>query len=88
MSVSFDLPESIERQLREELGDLDAAAKEATLVELYRQGKLSHGKFAEGLGVSRYQADAVLKRYGVIEDLPTLAEFDEQLDSVRKRLDR
>ena len=82
MSVTFNLPESIEKQLREELGDLDQAAKEAALIELYRQGTLSHGKLAESLGLSRYETDAVLKRHHVTEDLPTLDEIDEQVASL------
>jgi predicted HTH domain antitoxin len=85
-TISFQLPDSIEKQLREEIGDLAAAAKEATLVELYRQGQLSHGRFAEALGISRYEADAVLKRHNVTEDLLTREEFDEQLASLRKLL--
>ena len=84
MTVSFSLPENIEKQLRAELGDLDQAAKEAALVELYRLGKLSHGKLAESLGVSRYETDALLKRHNVTEDLVTLDEFNEQVDDLRK----
>jgi predicted HTH domain antitoxin len=86
MTVSFELPDNIEKQLRQELDDLDAAAKEATLVELYRQGQLSHGKLAESLGISRYETDAVLKRHNVTEDLLTRAEFDEQTIGLRKLL--
>src|SRR5436309_9927996 len=61
-TVSFQLPADVEQQLRRELGDLNAVAKEAALVELYRHGQLSHGKLAESLGLSRYETDAVLKR--------------------------
>jgi predicted HTH domain antitoxin len=86
MSVSFELPESIEKELRDELGDLDQAAKQAALVELYRQGKLSHGKLAESLEISRYETDALLKRHRVIEDLPTLGEIDEQIAALGKHL--
>ena len=85
-TVSFQLPDSIELHLRQELGDLGAAAKEAALVELYRQGQLSHGKLAESLGISRYEADAVLKRHNVTEDLLTREEFDEQVVSLRQSL--
>ncbi|MDZ4782302.1 MAG: UPF0175 family protein [Planctomycetia bacterium] len=86
MSITFDLPEDVEAQLRRELGDLDQAAKEAALVELYRQGKLSHGRFAESLGISRYEADGVLKRHNVTEDLVTMAELDEQIADFRELL--
>lgn len=85
-TVSFQLPDDVERQLRRELGDLDAAAKEAALVELYRQGRLSHGKLAEGLGISRYETDALLKRHNVTEDLLTQEEFDQQVSGLRESL--
>ena len=85
-SISFQLPDDVEQQLRRELGDVAAAAKEAPLVELYRQGRLSHGKLAECLGISRYETDAVLKRHNVSEDLLTREEFDEQLSELRKSL--
>ena len=85
-TVSFQLPDNVERQLRRELGDLDAAAKEAALVELYRQGQLSHGKLAEGLGISRYETDAVLKRHNVTEDLLSREDFDQQVSGLRELL--
>jgi len=42
-TISFDLPDSVERHLATLCDDVDAAAKEAAVVELYRQGHLSHG---------------------------------------------
>ena len=86
MTVSFNLPDNIENQLRAELGDLNQAAKEAALVELYRLGKLSHGKLAESLGVSRFETDALLKQHNVTEDLVTVDEFNEQVDGLHKIL--
>jgi predicted HTH domain antitoxin len=85
-TVSFQLPDNVEQQLRRELGDLDAAAKEAALVELYRQGQLSHGKLAQCLGISRYETDAMLKRHNVTEDLLTREEFDQQVSGLRRLL--
>ena len=85
-TVSFQLPDDVEQQLRQELGDLDAAAKEATLVELYRQGQLSHGKLAEGLGISRYETDGVLKRHNVTEDLLSREDLNRQVSDLRELL--
>jgi predicted HTH domain antitoxin len=85
-TISFQLPDDVDRRLRRELGDLDAVSKEAALVELYRQGQLSHGSLAESLGISRYEADGFLKRHNVVEDLLTQEEFDEQLNGLRKSL--
>jgi len=88
MSIAFSLPAAVEDDLRAQLGNLDEAAKEAALVELYRQGTLSHGQLAESLGISRDETNAVLKRHHVTEDLPTIEEFDEQTDQLRRLLDQ
>jgi hypothetical protein len=84
MSISFELPPDIEEQLRRELGDLDQVAKEAVLVEMYRQGRLSHGKLAACLQLSRYEIDGVLKKHHVTEDLMTEQEFAEQVSNIRE----
>jgi predicted HTH domain antitoxin len=69
MSVTFDLPPEIETGLRQAIGDLDQAAKEAALVELYRQRKLTHHELSRALGLSRFEVDALLKRRGVAYDV-------------------
>jgi hypothetical protein len=86
MPISFSLPEPIEQSLRVPLGHLDEAVKEATLVEFYRQGLLSHGQFAAALEIDRFTADGILKRHKVTEDLITKEEFDEQVTGLRKLL--
>jgi predicted HTH domain antitoxin len=88
MSISFTLPAAVEEDLRMQFGDLDAAAKEAALVELYRQQKVSHGQFSESLGISRDEANAVLQRHNVREDGLTIEEFDEQMDQLRMLVDK
>ena len=88
MSITFTLPASVEEDLRAQLGDLDKAAKEAAMVELYRQHKLSHGRLAESLEISRDEANAVLKRHNVTEDLLTIEEFDEQMARLRTLIDQ
>lgn len=87
-TISFDLPDSVERHLATLSDNVDAAAKEAAVVELYRQGQLSHGELADCLGISRMEVDGLLERHGVTEDLPTVAEFREQLEGIRNRLRR
>jgi len=87
-TISFYLPESVERHLATLSDDVDEAAKEAAVVELYRQGQLSHGALADCLGISRMEVDGLLERHGVTEDLPTVAEFREQLEAIRIRLRR
>jgi hypothetical protein len=84
MTVSFQLPSTIEEHLRRELVDLDQVAKEAALVELYRQEKLTHHELATALGLDRFETEALLRRHRVTEDCVTLEEHDQQLTTLRK----
>ncbi len=86
MAITIELPFAIEEKLRADASDLAAAGKEALLIELYREGRISHGELADGLGLSRSQADEVLSRRGVTEDLLTSAELVEQVAGLRKLL--
>ena len=88
MSISFDLPASVEDQLRRELADLDVVAKEAALVELYRQERITHHQLALSLGFERHETDRLLKRHKVVEDLPRAEELAEQTLSLRRLIDR
>lgn len=84
MSVTFELPAAIEQQLRRELANLDQLAKEAALVELYRQEKLTHHQLAAALGLDRFETEELLKRHKVTEDLMTAEEYDAQLANLRR----
>ncbi len=84
MSVTFELPATIERQLRGEWADFDAVAKEAALVELYRQAKLTHHQLATALGLDRLAVDELLKRHQVTEDLVSAEALGSQLVTLRK----
>jgi hypothetical protein len=88
MAVTFDLPSDIEQSLRHEFGDLAQAAKEAALVELYRQGRVTHQDLSRALELSRLEAEALLKRHGVTEDLPTEAEHEMAMARLRAVRDR
>jgi DNA-binding XRE family transcriptional regulator len=72
--------------LREECGNLNHMAKEAALVELYRQDKLTQHELGEALGLTRLETDAVLKNHNVTEDLPTDTELAEGLSNLRRLL--
>jgi len=87
VSISFDLPASVEDQLRRELADLDAVAKEAALVELYRQERITHHQLGLSLGLERHETDGLLKRHKVVEDLPRAEELAEQILSLRRLID-
>ncbi len=84
MSVTFDLPEAIEVQLRHDMTNLDEVVKEAALVELYRQEKLTHHQLATALGLGRLETEELLKRHNVTEDLVAADELAAQLATLRR----
>ncbi len=82
MTVTFEFPADIEQNLRRELDNMEQTVKEAALVELYRQERITQRDFARALGISRLESEAVLKRHNVTEDFPT----DEELQRALARL--
>ncbi len=61
MSITFDLPADVEKDLQQQLGDLNKAAREAFIIENYRTGNLSLGAVASLLGLeTTIQAQAWL----------------------------
>lgn len=88
MVISFEVPKSVEQTLREGCDNPSIAAKVAFLVELYRQGKLTHHELGGALDLTRYETDSLLKRHNVTEDLITLEELDEQLRTAQTIIDR
>ena len=79
MSITVQLPAELEQRLRAQTPDLEAQAKEAMLVELYRQNKLSHTELSQALGLDRLETEGVLKRHLVTDDLPTDEEYNAAL---------
>jgi predicted HTH domain antitoxin len=75
MSVTIHIPAEVELRLRAEEPDLEATAREAMLVELYRQDKVSHHELSQAMGLDRFETDGLLKKHGVTEDLPTNEEY-------------
>ncbi len=69
MSISFDIPADMESSLREQFEDLDAVAREALGVELYRQRKMTQYQLGRLLNLSRFEVDELLQRYGVFYEL-------------------
>jgi predicted HTH domain antitoxin len=65
MTIAFEIPHDIERELRSDGLDLNREAKEAYLVNLYRQERITHCQLGEALGLSRYETDGLLKHYKI-----------------------
>ena len=86
MSISFELPVAVEEQLRRDHADLDVVAKEAALVELYRQGRITQYQLGLSLDKSRFEVEELLKRHKVTEDLDTAEQVAEQITILRRLL--
>jgi predicted HTH domain antitoxin len=82
MNITFEIPQEIERGLRTNGLDMNRDAKEAYLVNLYREDRISHRELAEALGLSRYEADGLLKRYKVSPNV-TAEEMHAQATGLR-----
>jgi len=82
MTVSFQIPSKMEENLRKDVPDLDAEAKEAFLVALYRQGKVSHCALSEALELDRFETEEVLHKHNVIEDLGTAEDVLAEVRAV------
>jgi hypothetical protein len=61
MAVTFELPGDVEQNLRREFSDFDLAAKEATLLEIYRQGRISQSELSRASGCRVWRLRACLR---------------------------
>ena len=83
MTISFELSQEVDQQIRSGGGDLNRDAKEVYLMEQYRQAKLSHRQLQEALGLSFQETEELLKRRGLGQDMD-LEEFEAERDFLRK----
>ena len=83
MTISFEIPHDIEQQLRTEGDDFSGKAREAFLLELYREAKISHAQLCEALGLSFHEAEMLIKKRGAGQDLD-LDEFEAGREFLRK----
>ena len=65
INVTVQIPEDLARILGSGGRDLSRAALEALAVEEYRAMHLTDAQFRSILGLSRLEADALLKAHGV-----------------------
>jgi predicted HTH domain antitoxin len=84
MAVIFQFPADLEKRLRAQSPDLDAEAKEASALELFRRGRLSHFELSQVLGLDRFETDAYLVKHEVYEGSLSA----EELEADRQALER
>ena len=82
MNISYEIPQDIEQELRTNGLDVNGEAKEAYLIDLYRQERISHRQLADALGLNRYETDGVLKRHKVSPNV-TAQEMRAQATSLQ-----
>ena len=63
--------------------DFSRDAKEAYLVDLYRQHKITHHQLGKAFGLDRFDTDVLLKHHGVELEL-SLEEFNAEVASLRE----
>jgi predicted HTH domain antitoxin len=83
MTISFEISQAIEQQIRTNGVDVNREAKVAYLVELYRQERITRDDLSEALGLGFHQTEQVLKERGVGDDF-TLDEFHAERALLRE----
>jgi predicted HTH domain antitoxin len=69
MTVAVDIPDDLERRLRDGWADMPRKVLEAVAVEAYRSGALTGAEVQRLLGLeSRWDLEAFLKQAGVVLD--------------------
>jgi predicted HTH domain antitoxin len=86
MTISFEIPPSIQQRVQSEGADLNRAAKEAYLIDLYRQGVITHDELSETLGLGFHQTQQLIKEHGAGDDF-SFEEFEAERALLRE-LDR
>ena len=79
MTLQIPIPEGLDEATIIELGK---AARQLIGIRLYQQGKLSHGKLAEFLGIGRGQLDELLGAHGILDEF-TAQEIATQVKASR-----
>jgi hypothetical protein len=87
MMISFELPQTIEQQVRTNGADLNREAKVAYLLDLYRQDRISHAQLREALDVSFHEAERLIKEHGAGHDI-SATEFEAEREFLRKARQR
>lgn len=75
--VRFDI--ELPEDLIDSLEEMDKQAKEAFVLDLLRQKKISQGKAAELLNVDRWVLADIMKKHGILSLVIKPEELDEGL---------
>jgi predicted HTH domain antitoxin len=87
MNLSIEVPDDLVEQLQLVQPEANRRVLESLALEAYRAGNLSRGKLSELLGLSFWDAEALLKERGCAQGL-TWAEVEQDVEKLRKFLGR
>lgn len=76
LTITLNLPDDLEKQLRQSGRDLDGEVREAFALEMYREGRLTHADLSRMLGLDRFQTNALLNQRGIYEQSLTMADLE------------
>lgn len=82
--VELSFPPEVLESLSTTYQDSSDAIKEAAVLELYREGKISSGKAAEILGMERFE----FIRYAGMKGIPFIRTTSEELEEEVKSLEK
>ncbi len=83
MTISFEIPQTIEQRVRTGGADPNREAKEVYLIDLYRQERITHDDLSEALGLGFHQTEQLIKEHGAGDDF-TLAEVEAERTVLRE----
>jgi hypothetical protein len=83
MSITLNFPADVEHRLRKSVPDLDAEAREAVALDLFRKEKITHYELGQLLGLDRFQTDAFLKARGEFAQSLTHADVESDRRAIR-----
>ncbi len=87
MLISVEIPDMMAQQLRLDGPQPTRRALEMLALEGYRSGDLSHGQFAELLGLDFHEAEAFLVEHEATLGYST-ADLDQDAESLREFFSR
>jgi predicted HTH domain antitoxin len=83
MEVTINLPEDVAQSFLKNGESIEREVLEATALDGFREGKLSHAQVGRMLGLSRFETDDFLKAHNVPSDY-----MIEDLEQDRRNLDK
>jgi len=88
MSITLELPDHVERRLRESSHDLERDVLQAVAINLFRASKISTYEFGQMLGFDRWESEQFLAERGILEQTLTLEDLEDDyrtMQSLRRK---